>query len=117
MQLGIYIRKKREEKDLSLREFASQLKKSPAFISDIELGRRNPGVDLLNEIAQFFEVPVSELQKYDARVPVDAMKQLVQQNPGMSAMLGVALRKAAEKKLTPTDIEKLIDQIDKNKGR
>jgi hypothetical protein len=38
--LGQYMRRRRDELDLSLREFAKRLDCSAAFISDIELGRR-----------------------------------------------------------------------------
>jgi len=48
--IGPYIRKRRDELDLSLRELAKKLDCSPAFISDIELGRRHPSEKVLAEI-------------------------------------------------------------------
>ena len=51
--LGEYIRELRQQKDLSLRDFAKRLGgKSAAFISDIELGRRFPSDPVLEDIAR-----------------------------------------------------------------
>ena len=56
--IGPYIRKRRDELDLSLREFAKKLDCSPAFISDIELGRRHPSDEVLVEMARVLKVKV-----------------------------------------------------------
>jgi transcriptional regulator with XRE-family HTH domain len=50
--LGRYIRERRQELDLSLREFARRTKRSAAFISDIELGRIYPTEATLTTIAR-----------------------------------------------------------------
>jgi transcriptional regulator with XRE-family HTH domain len=53
--IGPFIRKRRDELDLSLRELAKKLDCSPAFISDIELGRRHPSEKVLVEIAKILK--------------------------------------------------------------
>lgn len=111
MKLGKYIRQLREERDLSLREFADRINKTASFICDIELGRRNPSQKVLIEIANYFSVPISEFEKHDERVPVNDMKDLVTSNPSGGAALGVALRKAKEKKLSKKDWAQLYDQV------
>ena len=50
--LGEKIRELREERDLSLRELAKKLNLSAAFLSDIELGRRNPSDKVLSDLAK-----------------------------------------------------------------
>jgi len=54
--LGPYMRRRRDELDLSLREFARRLDCSAAFISDIELVRRHPSEKVLAEIARVLKV-------------------------------------------------------------
>ncbi len=116
MKLGEYIRQQRDKKDLSLREFAAKLGRSPAFISDIELGRRNPSKEVLVEMAKFFNVSVEEMEKYDERVVVEEVKKIAQTNPPASATIGVLLRKAASgKNVTESDMKKLMDQINNKK--
>lgn len=52
--IGHMLRKNREEADVSLREVARRIGKSAPFVSDVELGRRNPTIsfcdDYLNAI-------------------------------------------------------------------
>ena len=95
--LGTRIREIREERDLSLREFAKKLDDiSPAHVSDIELGRRFPSDDLLVKIARVLNVSFTELKK------------LVQSNP----VYGMALRKLADKEITPEELLKLLTKAE-----
>jgi len=56
LELCYAIRKARKEKRLSLRNLATKVGISAAFLSDIELGRRFPSKEnltkILNELAQ-----------------------------------------------------------------
>ena len=79
--IGPYIRKRRDELDLSLREFAKKLDCSPAFISDIELGRRHPSEKVLAEIARVLKVKLEELRAMDVRAPIDDIKRLTLDDP------------------------------------
>jgi transcriptional regulator with XRE-family HTH domain len=93
--LGDFIRDKRDELDISLREFARKLGDvSPAHISDIERGRRFPSEELLRKIATILRVTVEELQRHDMRPPVDDLRRLVERDP----TYGVALRRLAQSK-------------------
>lgn len=104
LTLGSKIRALREDKDISLREFAKQLGGvSAAHISDVELGRRYPSDALLRKIAQLLTVSVDELTKHDSRAPVEDMKRLTEIDPAF----GFALRKLVEKNITAEDILKL----------
>jgi len=52
-QFGKFIESKRKKMDLSLRKMAMMLELSPAYVNDIEKGRRNPpGLDILTKIAE-----------------------------------------------------------------
>jgi len=115
MKLGQYIKQLRESKDLSLREFASRINKTPSFICDIELGRRNPSQVVLNEMAKFFNIDVGEFEKYDERVPVEDMKKYMKSNPTSGAAFSVFLRKATENKVTKKDLDKLYKNISEKK--
>lgn len=93
----------RDQKDLSLREFADKLGGlSAAFLSDIELGKRYPSEKVLSDMARVLSVSVEDLRKYDNRPPIDDMKRIIQQNP----QYGIVFRKA---------INNQIDKINKDK--
>jgi transcriptional regulator with XRE-family HTH domain len=104
--LGQRIRELREERALSLREFAKKLGGlSAAFLSDIELGRRYPSDRVLADMANALEIQVKELQAYDTRAPVQDIKRLAESNPAYA----VALRKIIDSKVSPEDLMKLAE--------
>jgi transcriptional regulator with XRE-family HTH domain len=90
--LGEFIRKKRDEANISLRELARQIGITPPFLSDIELGRRNPSDDVLAKIAGYFKLPIEELKKLDDRVTFSDLKRLIEKDP----KLGFAFRTAVD---------------------
>lgn len=95
--LGKYIRELREEKDLSLREFAGKLDKSAPFISDIELGRRYPSDEALGDIARVLGVSKSKLEKYDFREPLKEIRARAESNPKfMYALRNIASEYSAD---------------------
>jgi transcriptional regulator with XRE-family HTH domain len=102
--MGSKIRQLREAKKLSLRELARKLDHTAAHVSDIELGNRFPSDSLLNKIAVLLEVPIEELQSFDTRAPIEALKKLVQADPAY----GVALRQLVNKEVSPDDILQLL---------
>lgn len=104
--LGQFIREKRESLDMSLRELAKKLEITPAFLSDIELGRRNPSNDVLTNIAREIRVPLDELKKLDVRATLGEIKRATTRNP----MYGVAFRKAIESGLSPEDLIKAVEK-------
>ena len=102
--LGGRIRELREEKDISLREFARKLGDvSAAHVSDIELGRRFPSDSLLQRMASVLPVPVEDLKNYDSRPPVEELKRLA----SADTAFGVALRTLVDKEVSPEDILRL----------
>lgn len=104
--LGMRIRELREEKDLSLREFAKNLGLSAAFISDVELSRRHPSDNVLAQMARILETSLDELTTFDTRVPLEELKRLVNENPEY----GRAFRRVINKKVTPEELNQLADK-------
>jgi transcriptional regulator with XRE-family HTH domain len=104
--LGEYIREQRQNKELSLRDFAKKLGGlSPAFISDIELGRRYPSDRVLENMAEVLDVPIEDLRKHDMRTPVEDLKKLAQQDPAF----GAAFRTIVDTQISPEDLLKLAE--------
>jgi transcriptional regulator with XRE-family HTH domain len=106
MTLGETIRQLRDQRDLSLREFAKRVGSTPAHISDIENNRRNPSDELLEKIAAALSTPLEELKKLDRRVPLEELKEAIRRDPA----LGFALRKVAEQKVSAEDLLKLANR-------
>lgn len=97
---GQFLREKRDERDLSLRELARRAQVSAAFLSDIELGRRYPSDDVLQKLGEALGVSTTELQSYDPRPPVEDLKRLTELNP----KYGVAFRRIVRDRITPEQI-------------
>lgn len=110
ISLGQRIRQLREERDLSVRELARKLELSPAFLSDVELGRRHPSRDNLSRIAQILRTPVSELIELDTRADADELHRLASTNPAY----GFAFRQLLNENLSP---EELLALVEKNRAQ
>jgi transcriptional regulator with XRE-family HTH domain len=104
--IGPFIRRRRDELDLSLRELAKKLDCSPAFISDVELGRRHPSDKVLIEIAKVLKVKVEELRAMDVRAPIDEIKRVTQNDPTFA----LAFRTMFDKNISA---EELLDFVKK----
>jgi transcriptional regulator with XRE-family HTH domain len=107
--IGPYIRKRRDELDLSLRELAKKLDCSPAFISDIELGRRHPSEKVLAEIARILKVKVEELREMDVRAPIEDIKRITQDDPTFA----LAFRTVIDKNISANE---LLEFVRKKEG-
>jgi transcriptional regulator with XRE-family HTH domain len=112
--LGRRLRELREERDMSLREFAEDLGDlSKAHLSDIELGRRNPSPALLAKMADVLKVPLEELQRLDARPPVDEMRRRIEADP----TLGFAFRRVVEdKSVSGADLLLFLEEQRRKRG-
>lgn len=109
--LGEQIRDLREAKDLSVRELARQLKVSAAFLSDVELGRRHPSDEVMVRLAECLGTVPEELQKYDARPPVQELKRIAATDPAM----GFALRRVVDEGVTAKDLFEFLNEHGKKK--
>ena len=110
--LGPYMRRRRDELDISLRELAKRLDCSPAFISDIELGRRYPSEKVLADIARVLKVKVEELRALDVRAPIDDIKRITLNDPNFA----LAFRTVIDKKVTADELLDFLKRKDTDKG-
>lgn len=112
--IGPFIRRRRDELDLSLRELAKKLDCSPAFISDIELGRRHPSDKVLVEIARILKVKVEELREMDVRPPIEGIKRAAQDDPTFA----LAFRTVLDKKISAGELLEFVKKKeDEKKGK
>ena len=98
--IGERIRELRVEKDLSLRELASAISVSPAFMSDVELGRRRPSDNVLTQIARALSSSMDDLRQYDSRPPLREMREMAARDP----LYGLAFRRMVDAKVQPEEI-------------
>ncbi|MDQ3283279.1 MAG: helix-turn-helix domain-containing protein [Acidobacteriota bacterium] len=102
--LGQRIRELREALDLSLRDLAAKVDITPPFLSDIELGRRNPSVEKLRAIAKALKTRYEDLEAYDQRPMIEAIKARTSNDPRYGRML----REVVEKCQTTAQLERLL---------
>jgi transcriptional regulator with XRE-family HTH domain len=111
--LGSYMRRRRDELDLSLREFAKRLDCSAAFVSDIELGRRNPSEKVLTDIARVLSVKLEDLQAMDVRAPIEDIKRLTLSDPRYA----LAFRTLIDNKVSAEELLKLANRKGTDKAQ
>ena len=112
--IGPFIRRRRDKLDLSLRELAKKLDCSPAFISDIELGRRHPSDKVLSEIARILKVKVEDLRGMDVRAPIDEIKRITQDDPTFA----LAFRTVIDKKISADELLEFVkNKEDAKRGK
>ena len=104
--IGPFIRKRRDELDLSLRELAKKLDCSPAFISDVELGRRHPSDKVLVEIARILEVKIEDLRGMDVRAPIEEIKRAALNDPTFA----LAFRTMLDKKISADELLEFVQR-------
>ena len=109
--IGPFIRRRRDELDLSLRELAKRLDCSPAFISDIELGRRHPSEKILMEIARVLKVKVEDLRGMDVRPPIDEIKRVTQNDPTFA----LAFRTVIDKNISADELLEFVKKKEDEK--
>ena len=115
--LGEKIKQLRQAIDLSLRQLAEKVKKSPPFISDIELGRRYPSDDVLEQIAEALRVDFAELKQLDTRDSVPMVKKMVEANPAWGIAFRSVAKAGREGRLTPEDLVKKLNQVSSDKKK
>ena len=62
-QLGMRIRYLRKNKKLSIEDLALECGINRNYLCDLENGRRNPTLQMLEKIANGFDISISELTK------------------------------------------------------
>lgn len=105
LSVGEYVREIRERQELSLRQFAGLISKTPTFVSRFERGDDiSPSEETLQTMARVLRIDADDLIFRANKVPADLPK-IVQKHPVQMAAL---LRTAQN--LTTEQLQKLTDQ-------
>lgn len=122
--LGAFLREKRRREGLAIRKLVEVIKNmstaeqelsvSPAYICEIENGRRMPSDDVLSLFVKALNIDKEELELYDTRVPNQEIQELTQ----MNALYGVAFRRMVkhiqQNDVSPEDLlQAMIDNFEK----
>lgn len=110
--LGDKIKEARLKSGQSLRKFAENIKITPAFMSDIELGRRFPSDDVLQKIAAALQIPFSELKASDVRESLTDLRKLIHENEEW----GLAFRAVSEQVKSGLTPQELIRKLSPDKS-
>jgi len=105
------MRRRRDELDISLREFAKRLDCSPAFVSDIELGRRFPSEKVLAEIARLLKVKLEDLRALDVRAPIEEIKRVTLNDPTFA----LAFRTVIDKNISADELLEFVKNKEQEK--
>jgi len=111
-QFGAFIRRKREEKDLGLREMAKKIGISPTYLSKCERDEfPPPSEDRVREIAKILGCDVDDLLARAGRVSSD-ISDIIKRHP---VQLAALLR--TTKGMSADDINRLAGEAEKVKKR
>jgi transcriptional regulator with XRE-family HTH domain len=80
--LAEMLRQLREQKGSSLRGTAKELGVDPSFLSRLERGKKPASGQLLMKAAQYYNVPVEQLEMASGAVPADVVK-ILQDHPDL----------------------------------
>lgn len=107
--LGERIRELREGNDLSLRELATKMDVSAAFMSDVELGRRYLSDKHMVAVARALGTSMDDLREHDTRPPLREFRRATLSNPEY----GFAFRQMMDRNISSQEILDFISQRDK----
>ena len=111
-QFGAFIRRKREGKDLGLREMAKKIGISPTYLSKCERDEfPPPSEDRVREIAKILGCDVDDLLARAGRVSSD-ISDIIKRHP---VQLAALLR--TTKGMSADDINRLASEAEKVKKR
>src|SRR6266700_1822249 len=84
--LAKLVKSKRVARKWSLRQLAREIGVTPAYVADIEAGRRLPSADLKKKISSVLEVPAEEVAAADSRLTPD-LRDWIEERPQLIAIL------------------------------
>lgn len=102
--LGQRIRELRNNLKVSLRALADQVDITPPFLSDIELGRRNPSEGTLRLLATALKTTYEDLLTYDQRPMIETIKARSINDPRYGRMM----REVVNRFRTPDELEAFL---------
>ncbi len=121
MTFGEYISMKRKEKKLNLRKLAELANIAPAYLSDIEKGRRySPSPEKMDRIAKALELTDEEILVMKDIAATDRPNNVapdISEYVTKNESVRVALRKARELNLSDQDWIKIIEDMENKKEK
>lgn len=121
MTFGEYLKQLRTKKGMNLRKLAELVNIAPAYLSDIEKGKRNsPSPDKMDKIAEILELTEDEMhmmQDLAADDRPNCVAPDISEYVSNNENVRVALRKARELKISNQEWIKIIEEIEKSKER
>lgn len=120
-----YLKEKRSEKDVSLRQMAKDLEISVSYLSDIESGHKmapnskdDKYKNLMNQIIDYLDLSEMDKQEFIRLADKDLIERGhlstdITEYIGQTPSASVALRKAKESNLSDSDWKAIINEIDK----
>lgn len=106
LSLGDRLRMGRALKKKTLRQLASEVGRTAAYLSDIENDRRVPSEDVLSELASALELDVDDLMASAGKIGEQA-DQYLRRTP----QAGILFRRLSESDVSPEAVEELIRQV------
>lgn len=109
-EFGDYIRKRRQEKDLGLREAAGKMDVSPSYLSRLESGDEPnpPSAKVIEKMAEILGEDMKNLMRLAGRIEKD-IAQYVASTPNVADFL----RSAREQGFGSTEFAKLKKEIER----
>ena len=119
LNFGDFITQKRQEKGITLREMAKQLKITPPYLSDVEKDRRNPfDIDKLKVLSQILllsdkdeTIMLNLAGKKRGEVAPDLPKYIMSRE-----YVSAALRTARDLDASEEEWQQFVDELKKRKG-
>ena len=107
MPVGDTIRKARYRSGYSLRALAGLLKIAPAYLSDIETGRRTPTERVLRGVSAKLDVDFDLLMRQAGRLQETARQYILREE-----LAGRIVQRMAEAKLEREDLEMILQIVE-----
>ena len=119
MNFGEFIKQKRTEKGLNLRKLAELMDIAPAYLSDIEKGKRNsPSSEKMSKLAELLELTEEEvllMNDLAAEARTNTVAPDISEYVMSNGSVRIALRKARELNLGEKEWMQIIESMTKDK--
>lgn len=75
--LGEALRLLRVFNDIKAKDLADQLEISPNYLSEIEKGKKNPSLDIVNKYSEIFEIKPSAILFFSEELNANAKNEII----------------------------------------
>ena len=107
--VGDTLRKLRTDKNLTLRSVGEQLGYDYSYLAKVEKGKSQPSIDLLKQMAEFYNVEISYF--FDNKISVPSELE----NIGVEWI--ALVNDLKEQDLTPDDVKDILDVVNKLRNK